>query len=788
MRFKLPLIGEVAIGEPNVVKEIVKEIKSSEKAFLGSFLDFKQIGLSDAKRVSSKTLEANTGWVYRNTDAIAAEVASIEFELFTVKVVKDEIIFDPIRQHPVLDALDRFNEFTDSSSGFYTTEAHRLLAGDSFWYVDGKGIDIRGIYTLQPDKITLEFGEVAKGQRIISAYKFSDTIDGTPVEETYQPEEIIHHKVPNPKNPYRGLGKVEAAADAIDTDTYAIEANKALFKRGLISNFVLTTPNKLTDEQLKQLHAEFKSSFQGVENAFKVPIFGSDLKPTTVQLSNKDMEFLEQQAWLRDKITSIWGNNKAAIGITDDVNRANAEESILLWKRSTVRNEMKAITDTLNEFLVPRFGTSLIIGFKDPVPEDELEKIEKATKLKHGDLVSLNEAREILDMDPVEGGDEFGFQRSERQSEQMAQSLQNVPKSLKHVKLTKILRKSGAWDKVKQYQDLQKAMRPVAEKLVKNRKKKDEAREHITFDNDKVWAFHNKQLHIVEAQEKIFANKVEQFINGMIDRAIANVPEEVALMQNKALLDPEQEVIQATIDFTPILNEVALISGQQALSFIGEDQPYLALDLRTVIERNVRKFATSMVETDREKMIDIIANGLKEGHSVAKIRKTITETFAEYSKTQSERITRTEVIRASNFGTMDAWEQSGVVVGKQWLTAMDDRVDPLCAYMNGKVVSLSKNYFDKGQVLEVGDHKTDFSYGSVKVPPLHPNCRCTLLPVLIGENSFDAVDYLKIKGLEADKVELESKVDKRTREFRELVAKNLDLEEYVKELEGFING
>lgn len=788
IRERLQIIGQAIRGEsqPEIVKEIVKEIKANEKLFTGSTLDFQKFGLSDAKTVSSKVLEANKGWVYRNTDAIAAEVASIEFELFTTRLVGKEIVFEPITQHPLLDALDRFNEFTSSSDGFYTTESHRLLAGDCFWYVDGQGVNIKGIYPLQPDKVTLKFGEVAKGQRIIDAYEFKDTIDGTPVEEVYAPEEIVHHKVPNPKNPYRGLGKVEAAADAIDTDTYAIEANKQLFKRGLISNFVLSTSNKLTDEQLKQLHAEFKSSFQGVENAFKVPIFGSDLKPVTVQSTNRETQFLEQQAWLRDKITSIWGNNKASIGITDDVNRANAEESILLWKRSTVRNEMKAITDTINEFLVPRFGTNLILGFKDPVPEDENEKIDKVVKLKNSDLVTVNEAREIIDLDPVEGGDEFGFQRQERQQAQLGE----IPKALKYVKLDKFLRKSGMFKQKEQYIQLQKTVRPYAEQMIKNRKKQtvaDPVKEHETFSNEKVWEFHRKQIALVDVQEKIFRNKIEQFINAMVQRSLENVGAEFVEMKNKQLINTEDEVLSAVIDFRPLLTEVALASGQQALSLIGENATYLGFNVRKTVEANIRKFAQSMVETDREKMIDIIAQGITDGDSVPKIKRNILTAFEEFSKMQAERITRTEVIRSSNLGSMDAWRDSGVVVGKQWLTAMDDRTDPLCAYMNGKVVGLSKNYFDKGDVLEINDMAMKFDYGSVKTPPLHPNCRCTLLPVLVNQNSFDAENFLKIKGLEQDKAELEAKIDKRTKKFKELGERNLELEQYVKELEGLLD-
>jgi hypothetical protein len=60
---------------------------------------------------------------------------------------------------------------------------------------------------------------------------------------------------------------------------------------------------------------------------------------------------------------------------------------------------------------------------------------------------------------------------------------------------------------------------------------------------------------------------------------------------------------------------------------------------------------------------------------------------------------------------MEAYEQSGVVEQKQWLTAPDccDR----CAELDGKVVGLEEEFFDD-------------DYGDGTEPPLHPNCRCAV--------------------------------------------------------------
>ena len=57
---------------------------------------------------------------------------------------------------------------------------------------------------------------------------------------------------------------------------------------------------------------------------------------------------------------------------------------------------------------------------------------------------------------------------------------------------------------------------------------------------------------------------------------------------------------------------------------------------------------------------------------------------------RSERIARSEVIKATNWGTEEAYKESGVVDGKIWLTAFDERTCEFCASLDGKTTDLGK--------------------------------------------------------------------------------------------------
>ena len=95
-------------------------------------------------------------------------------------------------------------------------------------------------------------------------------------------------------------------------------------------------------------------------------------------------------------------------------------------------------------------------------------------------------------------------------------------------------------------------------------------------------------------------------------------------------------------------------------------------------------------------------------------------------------IAQTETIRSSNAGAVEAYAKAGIEY-KQWFTAEDGRVCPFCYEMHGKIVGVRDNYFNRGDVMEVEDLPKAalvFSYEDVGYPPLHPNCRCTILPVV----------------------------------------------------------
>jgi HK97 family phage portal protein len=409
MIIKLPIIGQVKTGSDADIKTIsAPESKEKLLDIFGGMLDFSSQRLSGETSISTKLLGANKEWVYRNNDVIAQEVSKIDFELYTIGLSGGEIVYNPIETHPLLDLLDKPNAETTGSDIIYTTQSHKKLAGDAFWLKVRNGGQVIAVRQLPPDKVILNLkNPTPEEPTTISSYTYKDIINGEKIVMTYAPEDIIHFKKPNPNNPFRGIGAVESLAETIDLDNLTNLTSKKFFQNGAITNFVLSTDAKIGDDQLTRLKAELKSNYGGANNAFKAMILGGGLKPENISYTNQQIQFMEQLAWYRDKIMVGFGNTKASLGLIDDVNRASHQSSMVSWLRGTVKPDAEAIVNTLNEYLVPEFGTNLVLGFCDPVPQDRTNDIQEAKDLYPIGVVTRNEAREMLDLESVEGGDEF---------------------------------------------------------------------------------------------------------------------------------------------------------------------------------------------------------------------------------------------------------------------------------------------------------------------------------------------------------------------------------------------
>jgi SPP1 gp7 family putative phage head morphogenesis protein len=192
---------------------------------------------------------------------------------------------------------------------------------------------------------------------------------------------------------------------------------------------------------------------------------------------------------------------------------------------------------------------------------------------------------------------------------------------------------------------------------------------------------------------------------------------------------------------SPSLYRTIIETGKDAMIQIGQApstyDPFTDAIRKYMLERSTKVAVDVNDETEKQLKASLI-EGIDAGEGTNQLRARIESIMGFAATVRADLIASTEIARAQSYADIQAWGQSGVVQDKEWYTAHDEHQCPFCSAMDGQVIHLEENYFDKGdvQIAEGTNRKGDkkvqtynHSYDHVVGPPLHPRCRCTLLPV-----------------------------------------------------------
>jgi len=120
--------------------------------------------------------------------------------------------------------------------------------------------------------------------------------------------------------------------------------------------------------------------------------------------------------------------------------------------------------------------------------------------------------------------------------------------------------------------------------------------------------------------------------------------------------------------------------------------------------------ALSLVKTvgadAKKEIIRIMSEAYMNGWNVPKMSREIRGTVGSMVKYRADRIARTETIRAYNEAARSTYRKAGVKK-YMWIAAYGERTCPECADRDGNIYDMDDS-----------------------PPPLHPNCRCSISPVV----------------------------------------------------------
>jgi HK97 family phage portal protein len=182
--------------------------------------------------------------------------------------------------------------------------------------------------------------------------------------------------------------------------------------------------------------------------------------------------------------------------------------------------------------------------------------------------------------------------------------------------------------------------------------------------------------------------------------------------------------------------EATASGGQFGLAEVGVDTAFDVFNPRVAsfAESYAQQFASEATRASLLRVRTVIARGLEQGESPFTIADEIAKDYA-FSPERATVVARTESARAFVEGERLGWQESNVVQGKQWLLAAG--ACPFCDATaqrgTAKVYNLDEPFWKMGDTITTAGGSFSVRYGDVQGAPLHPNCRCDIIPVLIED-------------------------------------------------------
>ncbi len=636
-------------------------------------------------------VKADNSWVFACARINAQSVGKVKLRLFqrtgVVGVTSDD---QEITDHIFLDLMRNVNPYMNEFDLKEITDLYMELTGNAYWYlaptrlagVNGRMIPGE-IYPLLAHYMRIVPGK----DRMVDGYMY--LLPQMPRPVAFTPEEIIQFKFPNPDSPYYGKGCVEGGHYAIDSNTFQKEYEIALFKNMARPDGALTTDSELTDAQVERLRTMWNSLYQGASRSGNIAILEKGLTYTNTAFNPKELDYLRGRIATREEICAMFGVPPSKLGLTEHVNRANAETNDFTYQSETVLPRLRRMEQKINEQLLPIYDPNLYVKFDDPVPENREFALTKMSAYLDRGVVTINEVRESDGEEPVPWGDlPYSMAGAGNPSEPPSQTPIATPTGPEAPKGV-----GKASDTQKRYQFV-RVITPTEKRF-----------------------FRDLQDYFVQ-QRRIVELNLEHFKKASHGVIKAHEPLAAHLLFPKA---KEEERLRQRSQ--PFVEQAVKIGAEFGAAQSGAQVNFDVLNQSVLhaIDKRVAFFSKRVTENVAQALTDTIGDGVLQGESVMDIASRIDDLYQQLLGYRSLRIARTEVVSASNVGSLLSYRAAGIKT-KRWLTANDERVRQTHADAEGQEVGINESFQVGGEWL---DHPGDPS-GS---PEEIINCRCTVEPV-----------------------------------------------------------
>ena len=668
---------------------------------------------------------AKSNWIRMVTQTIVREVTNIKSDV----VAADEETIDEFKE--------QINEQTEKVKAFLnkpnrTSESHRELLIPTIFDVleidSGANVKVFSEQSYEPAVDQLSgyhylklkpFGQRelvelyhADGSTFLPRFKSRSRIldlwfqysysNPSAAPTVYSSDEVIYFVQNLNSYSLYGWSPLQSILQIVELMTFATKHNKDFFEKSAIPSMIIQAKGNL--EQLKRLRDDFYAQFKGPSNTHKVYFSNGEATPSPLNISNKEMQWLEGMREYRKTIFAAYGLSPVEAGFHEDANRSSQAGQERISVKNAIKPYLELIENKINRELIPEILQVEIplVKFKF-FPTDHVEEeveFNQDTKLMEIGAITINEFRKKNGLDPVEWG--------------------NSPLGQAGIAMNPDLQPNQNGGKPKPAEDEGETEKP-------NDIKDEE-------DNVKSFLKVNKQDEIDEIikASKSYDDFISRIVKSWEKRVVNSAKSNFGEKSFNKTFGSFLATMFNAINTFKFFYGIGQIISRDMKKGIKQAEAEMKIDVGfdETFEQKSEKLVKEQIEgytmydghhwhglqgMTKELQMEIIAE-VEEGLSNKEGREAIAERvrgrFDKFSESKSMMIARTETNRIINESKVLSYQKAGLKGAKKvWASRLDDRTTDICKRLNGMKVDVDKPFLDP---------ETKVAYMS---PPHGPNCR-----------------------------------------------------------------
>lgn len=286
-------------------------------------------------------------WVQTVVKKLSMATARMPFEVKTR--VNDT---DSVNENgPLQELLSRPNRYLSGLALWEWTSSTRDVYGEAFWLkLRDRQRRVRELHPMHPTNVIVR--RLADGS---IGYVYSNGTVNTSELPVIPSDDVVSFITYNPDNILRGLSTLEALRMTLLNEDAARRATAAMWQNGARPGMILSTDRTLTPGAAARLKAQSDALYAGADNAGKTAVYEEGIKPTVVQLSAEEMQYIESRKLNREEVCAAYDVPPPVVHILDHATFSNITEQLRSQYRDTMAPRFVNFESVIDHQLVPDF-------------------------------------------------------------------------------------------------------------------------------------------------------------------------------------------------------------------------------------------------------------------------------------------------------------------------------------------------------------------------------------------------------------------------------------------------